>query len=231
MVLIAINVAVFVWMVIADHGALGGDATRLHYELGLNRYALKVDPQWYRLITNGFIHFGIFHIALNMFSLYALGQIVERAIGPARFVLLYVASLLGGSLGVLIAPGQAALALTGGASGAIFGLLGATAIALHRRGVNVMNTSIGSVLLLNLLLTFTISGISIGGHLGGLVAGAVCGWFMLAPPWRQTGTWIAYAAAGAVCAVAVVACVVIVRNTTIPPAAVPVVRAYFGLDP
>ena len=71
--------------------------------------------------------------------------------------------------------------LTGGASGAVFGLMAAAAIGLHRRGVNVFQTGIGTVLILNLVITFTIPGISIGGHLGGAIAGAICGFVILAP--------------------------------------------------
>ena len=96
---------------------------------------------------------------------------------------MYFASLLAGSLGVIVVDGAG---LTGGASGAVFGLMACAAVGLHRRGVNVFSTGIGTTLLLNLVLTFTISGISIGGHMGGVIAGGICGWVMLAPAGSRT---------------------------------------------
>ena len=88
--------------------------------------------------------------------------------------------------------------VTGGASGAVFGLMAGAAVGLWRRGVNVFSTGIGTTLLLNLVLTFTISGISVGGHLGGVVGGAICGWFMLAPAWKPMPRWLGYAVPAAV---------------------------------
>ena len=89
-------------------------------------------------------------------------------------------------------------AFHGGASGAVFGLMAAAAIGMHRRGINIFSTGLGTMLVLNLVLTFSISGISIGGHLGGVVGGAIAGWFMLAPNWRDTPEWVSYAAPVAV---------------------------------
>jgi membrane associated rhomboid family serine protease len=92
---------------------------------------------------------------------------------------------------------------TGGASGAVFGLMGAAAVGMHRRGINIFSTGIGGTLLLNLVFTFTISGVSIGGHVGGVLAGALCGWFMLAPTWTPSQKWVGYVtptAVGLACA-------------------------------
>jgi len=205
--IMGINLLVFLWMGASDSATFAGDMTERHWGLGLSkgilagewpnwqRTAYEPAHEWYRLVTSGFIHFGIFHIAMNMLLLFQLGQLLERALGNVRFTLLYFAGLLAGSLGVLLVDGNG---LSGGASGAVFGLMAGAAVGLHRRGVNVFSTGIGTTLILNLVLTFSISGISIGGHVGGAIGGAVCGWLMLAPSWKPTPKWITYAAPAAV---------------------------------
>jgi membrane associated rhomboid family serine protease len=139
-----------------------------------------------------------------MYLLYLLGQLLERDLGRARFALLYGASLLGGSAGVLLFTDQG---ISGGASGAVFGLMGAAAISMHRQGINIFQTGIGRTLVLNLAITFLLGsslGISIGGHIGGVVAGAVCGVVMLAPKWKPFPTWATYATPVGVALLAVV---------------------------
>jgi membrane associated rhomboid family serine protease len=189
--LIGINVAVFVWVLLGGAGSAGfGDQiSPREYDLGLNKWLLQQTHEWYRLITAGFLHFGILHIAMNMVLLFQLGAMLERALGGLRFVLLYFAALLGGSLGALIITGDGG-GLHGGASGAVFGLMAAAAIGLHRRGVNVFQTGIGATLMINLLLTFAIPGISIGGHVGGMVIGATCGLVMLSPRRHAPPAWV-----------------------------------------
>ena len=207
--LMAINIGVFVWMAIKDSGSLGGELTQTHVDLGLNAIPLRFGDEWYRLVTSGFVHFGIIHLAFNMFMLYQLGQLLERWMTPVQFALLYFASLLGGSFGVLLLQGES-FGVTAGASGAIFGLLGAAAVGMHRRGVNIFSTGIGTTLILNLFITFSVKGISIGGHLGGLVAGAICGFLMLAPAWKRVPKWTIYAVPLAVALVCVVGSVIYV---------------------
>jgi membrane associated rhomboid family serine protease len=147
--------------------------------------------EWYRLISSGFLHYGLFHVGMNMFLLWQLGQLLEPALGRGRFTLLYFAAMLGGSAGALaLSPN----ALTGGASGAVFGLMAAAAVGLHQRGINPMKTGIGATLVLNLLITFAIPGISVGGHVGGALMGAAVGYAMLEPRWNRTAAWIAWAA-------------------------------------
>lgn len=212
--LIAINLAVFVYQVIRDTAALGGGrVTDAEFDLGLNPFLIKFDDSWYRLVTSGFIHFGFFHLLMNMVLLYQLGLLLERAVGRPRFAALYFAALLAGSAGQLIVdPNSCSIA--GGASGAVFGLLGAAAVGLWRRGVNVFSTGIGTVLLLNLVLTFTIPGISIGGHLGGVVGGAIIGFVMLSPHHRPMPVWAGYATAAAVAGAAVLISVLLINNLT-----------------
>lgn len=206
-VLIGLNLAVFLWVLAGDPGTLTSNSlSQRQIDLGLNRRLLEFDHEWYRLVTSGFLHFGIFHIGLNMLLLFQLGQLLEPAIGRVRFGLLYGASLLAGSLGVLVVQPNS-LGLHGGASGAVFGLMTAAAVGMHRRGINIFSTGIGTTLVLNVVLTFAISNISIGGHFGGAVAGAVCGYVVLAPAWRPLPRWSTYAVPALVGIAAVVASV------------------------
>ena len=186
--IIAVNIAVFVVGVVMSKGnaLLGDTLTPLHrqgalfapsYQFGTGSptYRGVADGGYWRLVTSGFLHLGLLHVGLNMWALRNLGPTVERLLGTRRFLLVYFASLVGGSAGALLVSPNVP---TVGASGAIFGLFGLLAATLHRQGVNPFRTSIGTFLLLNLAITFTIPGISIGGHLGGLAVGAVCGYAM-----------------------------------------------------
>jgi len=140
--------------------------------------------EWYRLVSSGFVHYGLIHIGFNMLLLYQLGLMLEPALGRTRFVALYFAALLTGSFGALLLSPHV---FSGGASGAVFGLFGAAAAGLRQRGVSVMRTGIGGLLVINLIFTFVIPGISIGAHLGGLAGGTAAGWFVLRPsPTRRS---------------------------------------------
>jgi membrane associated rhomboid family serine protease len=136
--------------------------------------------EWWRLITSGFLHFSIIHIGFNMFILWQLGHSLEPALGPWRYIGLYLVSLLGGSFGALLLT---PFGFTGGASGAVFGLAAAATVASRQRGVP-FNASWGPTLLINLVITFTIPGISIGGHVGGLIFGGVAGGVLMHPRLR-----------------------------------------------
>ena len=224
MSMIAINVAVFVavLLVTREAGALSGGVTDVHLRLGLSKdvlvqpiawqnddggvYVTQPDG-WYRLLTSGFLHFGILHIAFNMYFLYVLGPMLEPALGRVNYLLLYLASLLGGSFGVILFDSGG---ITAGASGAVFGLLAAATVGLWRRGVNPFSTGLGATLILNLFITFAIPGISIGGHIGGAVAGAICGAVMLAPAYRRGPDWTIWATPLAVGIGSVVAVIAIV---------------------
>ncbi len=186
------NLLVFVYLVARDANAAGGAVSRGTLSLGLARGYIA-DGELYRLVTSGFIHFGLIHLAFNCLALWNVGQMLEPVVGQLEFGLLYVASLLAGSAGALILEkpevfGRAPI--TGGASGAVFGLFGATAVVLKRRGINPFQTSIGTILIINLALTFGISGISIGGHIGGLIGGGLCGLVLGGPRHRQPPAWV-----------------------------------------
>ena len=167
--LIAINVVVFLAQVLAGGG--GTNATHGSvYAHGVLWAPLVADGEWWRLITAGFMHASVLHILFNMVALYFLGQLVEPVMGTVRFVALYFAALLAGSFGVLLFQHDAASV---GASGAVFGLFGAAFVLMRRQGVNPMQTSLGPILILNLLISFT-GGIAWGAHLGGLIGGGLC---------------------------------------------------------
>ena len=210
-VIMAINIAVFFWVLIGDTSTagFGSSVSSREVDLGLNKFLLSYNHEWYRLVTSGFLHFGILHIAMNMYLLFQLGKLLEAPLGRVRFGLLYFACLLGGSLGVLVLEGSSN-GLHGGASGAVFGLMGAAAIGMQRRGINIFQTGLGATLMINLLLTFTIPGISIGGHIGGIVMGAVCGSIMLSPPHQKQPPWLGYAVPVIAIIGSVIASVVIV---------------------
>jgi membrane associated rhomboid family serine protease len=125
--------------------------------------------EWWRLVTAAFLHYGPIHLGLNMLALYFGGTVLEQVIGHWRFALLYVASGIAGSAGALIVTPNSP---TVGASGAIFGVFGAL-FALERRGIIQSNGQILALIVINLVFTFAVPGISIGGHVGGLIAGFV----------------------------------------------------------
>lgn len=138
---------------------------------------LVAEGEWWRLMTSGFVHYGLMHLGFNMAILYQLGSQLEPVLGRFRFLLVYLAGLIGGSLGALV---LSPLALTGGASGAVFGLMGATLVLLQSQGRDLRQSGLVTLLVVNLVITFVVPGISIGGHLGGLGGGALAGWLMVA---------------------------------------------------
>jgi membrane associated rhomboid family serine protease len=126
--------------------------------------------EWWRLFTAMFLHGSFFHLAVNMYSLFFVGSIMEQVIGRWRFLLLYLASGLAGSAGaLLLSPTRA----TVGASGAIFGVLGGLFI-LERRGNIATGGQVAGLIVINLVITFALSSsISVGGHVGGLIGGMI----------------------------------------------------------
>jgi membrane associated rhomboid family serine protease len=166
-ILIGINVVAGIGSLLG--GGAGVGSSSLTDDGGLSQHFIAEGEYW-RLLTAGFLHAGLFHLLTNMLSLWILGSIIEPAVGSWRFGLIYFVSLLCGSFGALLLSPDA---LTVGASGAIFGLLAAAAIVAWNRGFNLMESGLGLWIGLNLLITFTVPNISIGGHIGGFVGGAV----------------------------------------------------------
>jgi membrane associated rhomboid family serine protease len=205
MALIAINVLVYLAELAAGgtvsgtgnwiytHGVLVADAT---YADGTP--AGVAHGEWWRLITSAFLHYGPLHLGLNMLSLYFAGSILEQVIGRWRYAVLYLVSGLAGAAGALYWTPHG---LTVGASGAIFGVLGAL-LVLERRGNIATGGQVAGLIVLNLVITLAYrSSISVGGHIGGLVGGLV---LMLAYV-RFLRSWQASVAAAAVVAVAAIA--------------------------
>jgi membrane associated rhomboid family serine protease len=173
-VIIAVNVAVYVaGFVYESRNALSG---RGGFALDGGLFGPSVaDGEWYRLVTSGFLHAGLVHLGLNMYLLYLLGSSLEPALGRARFLAVYFTSLLCGSLGVILLQPEA---LTVGASGAVFGLMGALFVLARARGIDPWSSGIGSLIVVNMIFTFAIPGISIGGHVGGLAGGMASAWLL-----------------------------------------------------
>jgi membrane associated rhomboid family serine protease len=170
-VLIAINVIVFLVEIANGSGGFSRtDLSRFTVDFSLFGPAVA-EGEWYRLVTNGFLHAGIIHIGFNMFLLLVLGRLLEPALGTPRFLALYFASLLAGSLGALVVEPDA---FTIGASGAVFGLAGATFVVARGRGMDALAGEIGFLILFNLAFSFISPRISVGGHIGGLIGGVIC---------------------------------------------------------
>jgi membrane associated rhomboid family serine protease len=159
--------------------------------------------QWYRLVTAMFLHYGLVHLLLNMWALWVLGRSLEAVLGPLRFLALYLIAGLGGNVAVyLFSPvNQPSV----GASTAIFGLFAAIFVIMRRLGRDT--SAILPILVINLIFTFTVPGISIAGHLGGLVTGAVMALVLAyAPRMRRTAF---QAAGGAILLVALLGLILV----------------------
>ena len=167
------------------------------------------DGDYWRLVTSGFLHDpnlprGFLHIGFNMYLLFVLGQMLEPALGHARFVALYLASIVCGSLGALLLdPNEATL----GASGGVFGLMAATFVMQRARGIDPMQSGLGPTILLNLLFPFLFPGlnVSIGGHLGGLLGGFLAGWIVTRMSARRSSPLLPVLACAAISLVALAA--------------------------
>lgn len=181
-VIIAINVAAWVLMTVLSQNPYGAGGPVLEH--GALYGPLVASGEWWRLVSGAFLHAGIFHLGMNMLLLWFLSQELEPALGRLRFAILYGVSLIGGSLGVMV---LSPLSPTVGASGAVFGLMGGLIVLQLRAKQNPWQSGIGGLVLINLLLTFTIPNISIGGHVGGLLAGAAAGAVLQPIRWPQEG--------------------------------------------
>jgi membrane associated rhomboid family serine protease len=202
-VLIVINVLAFLAEIVGG-GALsaGGGGTVI------DNFALfgpaVADGEVYRIVSAGFLHFGPIHLLVNMYALYIVGSLLEPAIETPRFVALYVASLLAGSFGALL---LSANTHTVGASGAIFGIFAAAFVVARGRRLEGVAAQLGFLLVINFVITFSIPGISVGGHLFGAAGGAICALAIAAGDRGRLGPNRMTAEIGACAAVAVAAIV------------------------
>jgi membrane associated rhomboid family serine protease len=173
--LVGANVAV--WLVGLVLGSLAGSPSGVLSGSPLAGLGGLFGPlvgagQWWRIITSGFLHGGLLHLAFNMAALYVFGPPLERVLGRLGFSALYVTSLVAGSVGALLLSPHA---LTIGASGAIFGLFGAILMAQRSSGIGIRAGGMVPLLVINLVFTVLSPGVSIGGHLGGLAGGVLAG--------------------------------------------------------
>jgi len=207
-VLIGINVLVFVIMTASGTGFLSGNPSllfarfadlpgRLFVLSGGSDFAACPSSQctqldgvangeWYRLVTSMFMHFGIIHLALNMYVLLLVGPPLEKSLGRIRFTALYLIAGFGGSVASFFFGSVTELGA--GASGAIFGLFGAYYVVARRIGAETgpILATIG----INIAISFAISNIDIRAHLGGLATGALVGAIMAYAPRGPYRTWI-----------------------------------------
>ncbi|MER7587289.1 rhomboid family intramembrane serine protease [Micromonospora sp. NPDC127501] len=149
---------------LTEWGAVLGRAYLSDYTLGG-----IAEGQWYRLVTAMFLHYGVLHLLLNMWALWVLGRSLEANLGRVRFAALYLIAGLGGNVAAYLFSSPRAA--TVGASTAVFGLFAALIIIERRLGRDI--SRIIPILVINLVFTLAVPGISIPGHLGGLVVGAL----------------------------------------------------------
>ena len=165
-ILVAVNVGIYL-ITVAQGSGLNSPGGHLFYKWVLFGPSVA-NGEWWRLITSTFLHANLLHIGFNMYALWWLGSQVELALGRWRFLLLYLVSGLAGSAGALVWNPNA---ITVGASGAIFGLLGAGLILEYRTTGRLAGPFL-TLIIINLVITFAFSSfISAGGHVGGLIAG------------------------------------------------------------
>ncbi len=172
--LIALNVLAYIAESVQGVGVRGVGGSSLVQDGAVFGPAVA-DGEWWRMVTGGFLHAGIIHIGFNMYLLWLLGGALERYAGPGRMLAIYSSAILWGSAGALLFSPDS---LTVGASGGVFGLMAAVYLLERQRGVALLGSTVGMLLLINLVITFVLPGISIGGHLGGILGGALAGFIL-----------------------------------------------------
>jgi membrane associated rhomboid family serine protease len=165
--LIALNVAIFVWTVVQARSIGSNVAAPLFQEWALEPGEVQ-DGEWWRILTSGFLHIGPLHLVFNMWALWVLGRDLELVLGRGRFLAVYLVSLLGGAAAVMMfyLPDEQ----VAGASGAVFGLMGGLAVVLRR--MRIPAGQVIGLIAVNVVISVVIPGISLIGHIGGLVVGA-----------------------------------------------------------
>jgi membrane associated rhomboid family serine protease len=168
--LLALNVAIYLYTALkSPRGLEHPEYTRLFQDWQLQPFAVHKDDSYYRLVTAGFLHVNLLHIASNMLSLAIIGPPLERLIGRWRFGALYLLALLGGSAAVYLLGSPAVPVV--GASGALYGLFGACLVMVRRLGLDLQ--WLVGIIVLNFVFTFSVAGISKLGHIGGFLVGGL----------------------------------------------------------
>jgi membrane associated rhomboid family serine protease len=212
--LIAINVIAFL-VETAAGAPLGGGGGGAVFDHGvLYGPAITHGHEYWRLVTGGFLHDGLLHIAVNMLSLYFVGSALEPAIGRVNFAAVYIASLLAGSFGALLFQPQIP---TVGASGAIFGIFGALIVVARSRGISIWQSGLGIVLVFNLIFSVSVRGISLGGHLGGLAGGLISGLIVIELAERRRMPALAVTGCAVVAVISVAAAIAVAGSHGLAP--------------
>jgi len=183
--LIAANVAIYAITALQANSFAFNSNSPLFAEWVTWPRAAAVNDQWWRIVTGGFLHYGLIHIAVNMLSLWVLGRDLERVLGRVRFAAVYFLSLIGGSVAVMLFSDPDSG--TAGASTALYGLMGCYLVAVVRLKLNPR--PILFTLAVNVFLTFSLPGISITGHFGGLVVGAIAMAALVYAPQKNRAWW------------------------------------------
>jgi membrane associated rhomboid family serine protease len=171
-VIIGLNVVAYLAQLLTGGGGFSGTSGTVYEHGALFGPTISIGHDYWRLATSGFLHASFFHIAVNMYVIWIVGRSLEPAIGTARFVALYVTALLCGSFGVLLLePSSVAI----GASGAAFGLFGAMIVEARRRGIDLWQSGLIPIMLINFAFTFLYPGIAIGAHVFGFAGGLLVG--------------------------------------------------------
>lgn len=171
--LIALNIVIFLLLYILGAGS---EDTVTLLKFGALFKPLVQNGEYYRIITSAFLHAGLAHLIFNMYALFIIGKELESLLGKTKFSLIYLNSIILGSLASMAINSTT---ISVGASGALFGILGATFyFGYHYRVYlgNNMNNQLLPVLLLNLLIGFIIPGIDYMAHIGGLIGGTLTIW-------------------------------------------------------
>lgn len=178
--LVVINVAVYLWTV-GQAGSATANADAALFQDWALVPVLVAAGEWWRVLTGAFLHFGPIHLVFNMLALWLLARDLELVLGKGRFLAVYLVSLLGGAASVMLFSPVGAL--VAGASGAVFGLMGAVAVVLRR--LRRPTGPVIGLILINVIISFLVPNISLAGHLGGLVVGALATVALVYAPTRH----------------------------------------------
>jgi membrane associated rhomboid family serine protease len=182
--LIAVNTAIYLWTAAQARSAVNNELAPLFQSWALNIPAIA-GGQWWRLFTSGFLHFGPIHLLFNMLALWVIGKDFELVLGRVRFLAVYLIGLLGGSAAAFLFGSPSTQ--VAGASGAVFGLMGGLVVLLRRMDLSLR--PVVTLIVINLVISFVVPNISILGHLGGLVMGAVATAALVHAPTRHRNQW------------------------------------------